>query len=326
MRQNDSNIKRIIEYAAKPIVPFYSSLKDCYGKRHLKWQISRTYKYLLGREINWDCPRDLNEKINWLKLHSNPYEWAMMADKYKVREYVKSCGLEDILIPLYGHWESGYDVIKDWKELPDEFVLKCNNGNGRIKIISPDACRKNAINLDTLQLELDDWLAKTYHGISGCEPHYSLIRNCIIAEKLIKEPSECVFSNSTVDYKIWCFGGIPYGCLLIYDRNIINKTMKKKFYDLNWQEKTDYLSEKPGEQVIEKPPEWDRMLEVAQILSKDLPAVRVDLYRSNGKVYFGEMTLTPKGGFMDSFTQDALLEMGNQIHLDMSTPWNMFAT
>ena len=47
---------------------------------------------------NLKNPIDLNEKILYLKLFTDTSEWTRLADKYKVRDYVRSCGLEDILI------------------------------------------------------------------------------------------------------------------------------------------------------------------------------------------------------------------------------------
>ncbi len=45
---------------------------------------------------------DLNEKINWLAFNTDTSNWTRLADKYLVREYVKSKGLEHILTKLYG--------------------------------------------------------------------------------------------------------------------------------------------------------------------------------------------------------------------------------
>ena len=39
------------------------------------------------------------------------------------------------------------------------------------------------------------------------------------------------------------------------------------------------------------------MMELAQKLSKDLPFIRVDFYNVNGKIFFGELTFFPGGGF-----------------------------
>ena len=50
------------------------------------------------------------------------------------------------------------------------------------------------------------------------------------------------------------------------------------------------------EKIIEQPKNFDKMKEIACILSKDFKLVRVDLYNINGKIYFGEMTFTPFSG------------------------------
>ena len=57
------------------------------------------------------------------------------------------------------------------------------------------------------------------------------------------------------------------------------------------------------------------MIDDATILSEEFPEVRVDFYNVNGKIYFGEMTFTSLGGFMNYFTDDFLKELGNQINL-----------
>lgn len=325
MKEKRRGVLSKIRILYRPLRPVYTKIINWYGNRNKKWLITKVYKNTLHRDIDWENPRDLNEKINWLKLHSDPYEWAKLADKYSVRDYVKSKGLENILVPLYGHWESAQDVVDSWDELPDEFVLKCNNGNGKVRIICTANGGKGSVNLDELKAELTNWISSKYGGISGTEPHYSLIKNSIIAEKYLHDESEDAFSDSIVDYKIWCFSGKPYGCYVCFNRNLVTKEKDVMFYDLDWNMHPEVFSGEITHQTIDKPQEWGKMLEIATILCQGQPEVRVDLYYSSGKIYFGEMTMTGKGGFMNYYTEKALLEMGEQIKLDLSTPGNMFA-
>ena len=92
--------------------------------------ISLQFLYHFHRLLNWFSPKDLNEKINWLKFNSDMSLWTLCADKYRVREYIHEKGLDDTLVKLYGVWEKAEDV--DWDSLPDSFVLKTNNGSGDI--------------------------------------------------------------------------------------------------------------------------------------------------------------------------------------------------
>ena len=89
------------------------------------------------------------------------------------------------------------------------------------------------------------------------------------------------------------------------------------YYDLNWKllpfgEKV--FPPKPNV-VIEKPKNFEKMITVAEKLSKGIPFVRIDLYNINGVIKFGEMTFFPNGGFGRYEPSDADLEIGNMINL-----------
>ena len=102
------------------------------------------HKHITGRRLNLRHPQDLNEKINYMKFHEDMEEWARLTDKHKVREYVKERGLGDILVPLYGKFNSGEELIESWNNLPDSFIIKSNHGCGTVKMVhdkhSEDCC------------------------------------------------------------------------------------------------------------------------------------------------------------------------------------------
>jgi hypothetical protein len=57
------------------------------------------------------------------------------------------------------------------------------------------------------------------------------------------------------------------------------------------------------------------MVEICIKLSEGIPFVRIDLYEINGAPLFGEMTLTPAGGFISYYTHDFLNRLGECIKL-----------
>ena len=81
-------------------------------------------------------------------------------------------------------------------------------------------------------------------------------------------------------------------------------------YDMNWTYHTEWSvfnhSFPEGSYQLPKPSAFDKMMEVAAKLSSGFPVVRVDLYEVDGKVYFGELTFTSLGGFMDFYSQEFL--------------------
>lgn len=270
-----------------------------------KTAVKLQYKHIMGKELDLDNPKDLNEKINYLKFHADLDEWARLADKYAVREYVKERGLDAILVNLYGKYDTPQALIDDWNRLPQSFVIKANNGCGTVKIVN----NKSSIILSDLKKELEGWL-KVKYGRGTMERHYLRIKPCLIVEEMLEEEGRM----SLTDYKIWCFNGNPYCILTIMDRDVIHHLTHRSMYDLNWRRLPDALPHNKtySEEEIPKPKNFEKMIECARILSKGQKEVRVDLYNINGRVLFGEMTLTARGGY-SHYSNDFLLELGNQF-------------
>lgn len=277
----------------------------CFSAKYIANQI---YKHRFNKDINWNNPQNINEKINWLKFNSDTSQWSRLADKYAVREYIKECGYEDILIPLYGKWDNANDI--NIEQLPKSFVLKTNHGSGSLVIVK----EKSKVDWVKTRADINYWLSELYGHYQG-EPHYLSIERCVIAEALLI-PSN-TFSSSLVDYKIWCFDGCPKYIWACYNRT--SSSVYVELYDTKWNycpEKSRFTEHyRDGGGVIPKPHNLERMLEIASHLSVGFPQVRVDLYENDNKVFFGELTFTSSGGYMDFFTDDFLLELGKYTKL-----------
>lgn len=288
---------------------------------HLFWRIpyskllgdkkvtEKLYKRFMNKTINWDNPKDLNEKIHWLKLNTDTTIWSELADKYLVRNYVKRKGLEEILIPLYEKYNSPDDI--DFSQLPKSFVLKTNHGSGEVIKVAD----KREINEKEIKKTLRRFLNIPY-GLMEGEPHYRKIQPCIVAEKYLQMPNDS-FTFSLVDYKIWCFSGKPAYIWVCYNRSKAGCDIEIR--DLQWgyhPEKCVFSDHyRCGGGICPKPQNLERMIEIAAILSDNFPEVRVDLYEHEGKIYFGEMTFTSVGGFNAQYSQDFLNELGGLIEL-----------
>ena len=281
--------------------------------------VKHLYKRELGKEVDLKNPRDINEKILWLEFFTDTRLWSRLADKYAVREYVKSRIGSDVLVPLLGHWDSA-DAI-DFNTLPNSFVIKPNNGSYDTIIVSD----KNRINLNDVRSRLANSLNSKF-GLDNAEPHYLRIRPCIIAEEML-HPND---SQGLADYKIWCFNGNPYCFLVCVDRNPITRHADLIYYDLQWHKRNEYIAESfRNEKSCPKPTNLTELLDMAAKLSKGLPQCRVDMYVVNGKIYFGEMTLTSNYGMMPYFTQETLDDMGRLCKLPKRTftdRWYSFMT
>ena len=265
------------------------------------------------KKVNLKNPRDLNEKILYAKLYTDTTIWANLFDKYKVRDYVKSCGLNDILTKFYGCWDNVDDI--DYNKLPDSFILKANNGDGKSQfVIVRDKMSFLKNDVEHATKKMQSWLERKNVGCLAGEPYLRFVKPLIVAEELL--PSEDG-RTSLIDYKIWCINGRVEYIWTCTERDQDGTDVMT--YDRNWGAHPEYSvfdSRYRRGELMEKPSNLEGLIEVAELLSKPFPVVRVDLYHINGKIYFGEMTFTSLGGMMNFYTQDFLNLLGDKIDIN----------
>lgn len=278
-----------------------------------KYMVMKKWKEAFGNNIDLENPKTLNEKIEWLISFSDLRSWVSLSDKLLVRDFIKDCGYEDILIPLYGSWNSANDINFD--ELPQKFVLKCNHDSASVHIID----KYKSFDKDKIVNDLNEHLRVKY-GYWSVEPHYNHIKPMVIAEKYLNMDRDS-FSTSVVDYKFFCYNGEPDMVLVIYNRHP-GEYIVMEYYDMEWNYHPEWgvydsLFRK-GDGIVPRPKPFAYMKEIAKRLSKGFPQVRVDLYNVMDKVYFGEMTFTSDCGRMPYLSKDYQLTAGSKIDLSLA--------
>jgi len=286
--------------------PFYRRQVD----KNLKFALEIQWLSVHNKNINWDNPVTLNEKIQWLELNTDTTLWTKYADKYEVRGHLQELGLGEYLPKFFGVWNFPDDI--DYDKLPDKFVLKCTHDSQSTLPIE-----KNNINVNVINRKFKKYLKRRF-GYSTCEPHYTRIKPRIIAEEWL-ENTNSEISNSIIDYKVWCFNGEPTYIMTIHGRD--KEHMMIDLFDKDWKRYSEYLNfskhYRNGGGIVPRPSSLNEMLRVASVLSKGFPQVRIDFYDVNGKPYFGEMTFTSGCGRMNYFTDEAQLKMSELIKLPL---------
>lgn len=290
----------------KPVIAFCEWL----GVHHPILLARIRYFARFKKPLHLKNPQTLNEKILFLSLKTDTTLWTRCADKYEVRDYVKECGLEDILIPLVGVWDHATDIVFD--KLPDEFVLKATHGSGDIKVVTD----KSKLNIPKIVAEFEEDLKHQYGALESGH-HYMRIKPRMIAEELIhNDPETAKISSSIIDYKIWCFNGKCYWLWACANRD--EHTTEVMTYDTDWNAHPEYSifeNDYRHGDLLPKPKNLERMIEVAEKLAQPFPCVRVDLYNIDGKIYFGELTFTSYGGLQDFYTDEFQQLAGSMIDL-----------
>ena len=200
------------------------------------------------------------------------------------------------MLEHYCYWDSAENTT--FEQLPDKFVLKTNNGAGGKDIF---VCYdKNTFDLQTVKAKLHKALNKQ----SDYELQYTKIKPRIICEELIETENH----KAPLDYKFTCIHGESQDIMVGIGRD--SKSVKISRRNLDWTPK--YCTVKSSQADVEprKPTLLDEMIRVSRILSADFDFVRVDLYEYKNRVMFGELTFSPAGGILGTYTDDAIKEYG----------------
>ena len=264
----------------------------------------------MKKRLSLSHPVTFNEKLQWLKLYDRNPKYTMLVDKYKVRKHIEQTIGNKYLIPLIGVWDRAEKI--DFDKLPDQFVLKCNHNSGLGMCI----CRnKTLIDRKAVIKKLNRGLKQNYY-LKYREWPYKNVPRRIIAEKYM---TDHVGTLSLTDYKFFCFDGIVDCVMIATERH----TGNPKFYFFN--HKWELLrynvrgKEAPIGFSLPKPKCIDEMFKIAEILSQDMPFVRVDIYESDERVFFGELTLYPQSGFDNNILSEIDTYWGQLIKLPEGT-------
>lgn len=249
--------------------------------------LEKAFKLKLGYNLDLTHPTTFNEKLQWLKLNDRKYEYIKMVDKYDVKQYVADIIGEEFIIPTLGVWERFDDINFDL--LPDQLVLKCTHDSGGLAIIRD----KKTMNMRQIKKKIEKSMKRNYFYVCREWP-YKNVKPRIIAEKYLKEDNQ----NSLTDYKLYMFNG-KFTFLYVSTGLEDHATAKISFLTPEWEfapfSRADYAS---FDKLPMKPQNFDKMIILAEKLSKDIPFLRVDFYEVNGCIYFGELTFFPCGGLM----------------------------
>lgn len=267
--------------------------------------------YRFNRVLHFHNPKLLIDKIAYLEYFEPQELKALCSDKFRVRSYVSSKGLEEILIPV----PVGGGPVKKFSDLnfdrlPNSFIIKATHGSG-MNIFVPD---KTKLNMESCKLLIEKWLETTY-GLASLESHYWSIPHRVYVENYIGTNNQF-----PIDYKIHCLNGKPQFIQVVVGRNAKPNTNTEMYlFDTQWNflegAVKGYRHTLPGRGFVQKPQALSKMLDIATILASDFKYVRVDLYVVANKVFFGELTFTPSSCAMPYLTDKFLDYMGSKLSI-----------
>jgi hypothetical protein len=270
-----------------PLCRAYSKhiIKDKIANKVMISLCSKYFRYIHHYWPNLKSPESFSEKVIHRMLYNRDERFTIISDKLRVRDYVKNKVGSNYLIPLLWNGDKPEDI--PFETLPNKFVIKCNHGCG-YNIIVQD---KTQVDIYKIKKQIKKWLNENfcYDKFLGIEWSYANIKPTILIEEFIG-------TNNQIpkDYKLFCYSDHAEYILITFDRfqSTKEKHFSRDFTPLDvWNGAPQFSGD------IVCPSNYEEMLRVADTLSTGFDFIRVDLYSVCDKIYFGELTCNPSGGF-----------------------------
>lgn len=267
------------------------------------------YKENTGKKLNLDNPKYFNEKLWWLKINNRNALMTKCSDKFEVRHYLEEIGLNNLLIDIYGAYDSANDVPFD--KMHGKYFIKCTHVSG-INVFY-DSNNNDDFNKELFFKKFNTTLKINYYYQSR-EWNYKNIKPKILVENFLET------NEPLLDFRFFCFHGEvkmifvdidtaakdgthnPYAKRNIYDRNfdLLDFTVGRENFDTKF---------------VKKPNNLDLMIQYAEKISNPFIFCRVDLYNVNGEIKFGEITFYPGGATQQFSSEKADLEVSSWLKI-----------
>lgn len=284
----------------KPLIGFRDFLIP------LEKRLKSRFRRILGRSLDLENPKSLNEKIQWLKLNDRSELHVICADKYKVRDYVEKKIGKEYLIPLILETKNVSD-LNPQKITDSQFIIKTNHDSGGVQIVRD----KSAINWTDIRKKFNKIQSNEY-GTSKGEWQYQKIEPRILVEKLLLDKNGEIPS----DFKFHVMNAKVKMIQVDLDRATEHK---RNLYGPEWNLLPCEWDKVRNGIVQERPVMLQEMIHLAEILAEDFIYVRVDFYNIEKEIYFGELTFHPGSGFIKFIPDKCDFEFGKLLKLPTDT-------
>lgn len=224
-------------------------------------------------------PTTFSEKITWIKFVSP--DITDYIDKAKAKAIVADkVGAEHVIPSLYCGPALPPAHQRDW---PIPHVVKVNNSSGG------NAFVRNEPEAALVDGKIARFLKYDFGAVAE-ERYYSAVEPQVLVEPFIAPDDQL-----PLDYKFFVFSGQVAFVQVDTDRE---HDHKRVMFDRDFNRLPIKYGYEIDQQDIERPGNFDRMVEVAEKLGAGHGFVRVDLYSIGDAILFGEFGFTPEAGLM----------------------------
>lgn len=264
-------------------------------------ELHRMFKFRTGYPLNLENPRSFNEKIQWRKLHDRNPLFPILSDKLRAKDWIREKIGEDRTVPTLFYTTSALELPLGIEK--ETLILKTTHDSGGQFVVTPELNRSRG----EIIRGISKFLFRDF-GVKQFEWAYQEVDRRIIAEPLLGSGHDALPD----DVRFHLFGGrlqyIQYQTGIYRNGEIhVDGTV---LISPDWAQLSVM---RPYDKLLDLPPrprEFERMIEIANILAEGFDYLRVDFFVISGEFHVSEATIYASGGFQRFDPIDYDYELG----------------
>ena len=280
-----------------------------------EYTIDKYYK-LFNEKLDLDNPTTFYEKINYLKLNYCDEKSAVLVDKFLVKDYLVQKGYSKYITSPISHYLSFSDFKRDFESIRkkhNQFVLKLSHTSGDVFFYNDGKWREKngkAVSQRFVFACIKQNIKFNYYHQKK-KKNYDLLKGSILIEEYIPSLNQ----QGMNELKIFVNYGRPVLINYVVGRqnggHVKEAFLTPDLIKIDAKQDQDILDI----DKVDKPPYYDKMLEICKNACGDYPLVRVDYLCDDSSFYFCEFTFYDCSGMNIFYPLERNKELGDLIEL-----------
>ncbi|MGI9414334.1 MAG: ATP-grasp fold amidoligase family protein [Hyphomicrobiales bacterium] len=248
-------------------------------------------------------PKTYADKMLWRKVFDHNPLFPTISDKLEAKEFVAD--RSSTIRCAETLWSGDHAGQIPLELLRIDVMVKANHGAGYNRLL-----RGGEVDIDQLIADARRWLATPFHKLHG-EWGYSKVSPRLFVEELLIENGQPV----RTELKFHVFGGRVHFCNMILDRGA---KLRSCAFERDGT-RIGAIGIYGGGEDDPLPDVYPSAVNVAEELCHGFDYMRCDIYVLDGRLYFGELTIYPNGGYLKVRSEQVTAQMG--LRWDITTSW-----
>ncbi len=244
----------------------------------IRYYLLKRHRGTFGVYPRLNPPVSFNERILHRLICDRDPRLRIVSDKLAVRGLIEERVGKEWVVPLLGVWERPREIF--WHILPEKFVLKSSHSSGSFAMVD----RSVGVNIEALTAEAEKWLSHDYFEKMR-EWGYRGIPRRVLAEPFLYSPN----GDAAPEAQVYTFSG-KAALINVLAGTKSSPERRSCWFDVTGRRVAIKRAPLPYAELQLTDGDRQRMVEIAEQVSRGFSSLRVDFFMTIHGLKIGELT------------------------------------